>query len=116
VFRNGLRNAICALAVAAGAAIAQGPQPAGTNVKVLPWGVNTRQIMAGFQSALGVECAYCHVAGDFASDANPKKETARGMMLMMLEINYRFPDAKIHVTCYTCHRGQTEPKTAAPAP
>jgi hypothetical protein len=94
---------------------AQGPQPAGKNIQELPWGVNTQQIMTGFKTALGVECTFCHVAGDFASDMNPKKETARSMMRLMRDINYRFPDAKIHVTCYTCHRGQTEPQMAAPA-
>jgi hypothetical protein len=104
------------LILAAIPVVAQGPQPAGKNIKELPWGVNTQQIMTGFQTALGVQCAYCHVAGDFASDANPKKETARNMMRMMRDINYRFPDAKVHVTCYTCHRGQTAPRTDSATP
>ncbi len=95
------------------AVFAQGPQPAGKNIRELPWGVNIQQIMTGFQTALGVECSYCHVPGDFASDTNPKKQTARNMISMMRDINYRFPDAKLHVTCYTCHRGQTTPKMDA---
>jgi hypothetical protein len=106
------RKALFALIAVAAAGFAQGPQPGGKNVKEFPWGINIQQIMAGFQTALGVQCSYCHVQGDFASDANPKKEMARNMILLMRDINYRFPDAKIHVTCYTCHRGQTEPAIA----
>jgi hypothetical protein len=31
---------------------------------------------------------------------------------MTHEINGKFPDGKMHVTCYTCHRAEAEPKTA----
>lgn len=72
--------------------------------------------MRAFQAALGVKCQYCHVEGDFASDDNPKKEIARKMIVMAHEINSKFPDGKMHVTCYTCHRGATEPATAPGAP
>ena len=68
--------------------------------------------MMSFKAALGVECSFCHVQGDFASDDKPHKEMARKMIVMAREINANFPDGKIHVTCYTCHRGSTEPKTA----
>jgi hypothetical protein len=27
-------------------------------------------------------------------------------------VNTQFPDKKMHVTCFTCHRGEAEPKTA----
>lgn len=37
-----------------------------------------RPIMLAFRAGLGVECAHCHVQGDFASDENPKKNIARG--------------------------------------
>jgi photosynthetic reaction center cytochrome c subunit len=58
---------------------------------------------------------YCHVQGDFPSDDNPKKETARMMLTMAREINSKFPDGKRHVSCYTCHRGATEPAIEPPA-
>jgi hypothetical protein len=67
-----------------------------------------------FRTALGVECTYCHVQGDFASDDNPKKEVGRMMILMTRDINGKFTDGKRHVGCYTCHRGATEPPMAAP--
>lgn len=31
---------------------------------------------------------------------------------MAQKINAEFPDGKLHVSCYTCQRGETEPKTA----
>ncbi len=86
------------------------------NLKILPADVNLRQVMGGIARSLGVMCTYCHVQGDFASDDNPKKNIARGMMRMVDDINSRFPDGKRHVGCWTCHRGKTEPEMNPPAP
>ncbi|HEV2688898.1 MAG TPA: c-type cytochrome [Bryobacteraceae bacterium] len=90
------------------------PPPNPTNLKVLKvtTGPEVIQIMRTFTAGLGVQCNYCHVQGNFISDENPKKEIARHMISMSQEINAKFPDGKMHVTCYTCHRGETEPKTA----
>ena len=90
------------------------PVPNPTNLKVLKvtTGQETVQIMRTFTAGLGVQCNYCHVQGNFASDENPKKEIARHMIAMMQDVNKTFPDGKMHVTCFTCHRGETEPKTA----
>ena len=94
----------------------KGPPPPPTNLKVLKatTGQEVRQIMQAFTAGLGVQCNYCHVQGNFASDENPKKETARHMIEMAQKINAGFPDGKMHVTCYTCHRGEAEPATAPP--
>jgi hypothetical protein len=93
------------------------PPPPPTNLKVLKvtTGAEVRQIMRTFTTGLGVQCAYCHVQGNFASDDNPKKEVARHMIEMVQQVNKNFPDGKMHVSCYTCHRGEAEPKTAPPA-
>lgn len=90
------------------------PRPAPKNLKVLKvtTGEEVIQIMRAFTAGLGVQCNFCHVQGNFASDDNPKKEIARHMIEMSHDINSKFPDGKMHVTCYTCHRGETEPKTA----
>jgi hypothetical protein len=72
-------------------------------------------IMRTFTAGLGVQCVYCHVQGNFPSDDNPKKEIARHMITMAMDINKNFPDGKMHVSCYTCHRGEAEPKTAPEA-
>jgi hypothetical protein len=69
--------------------------------------------------ALGVTCGTCHVRGNFASDDNPKKLTARRMLEMTKALNKQFfPDHKPkpgesvlgRVTCYTCHQGEATPK------
>jgi Photosynthetic reaction centre cytochrome C subunit len=86
------------------------------NLKVLPPDTNIRATMMAFAGALGQQCFFCHVQGDFASDENPKKITARHMIQMVNEINAKFPDGKVHVSCYTCHRGATMPLTAPPPP
>lgn len=88
-----------------------------TNLKVLKVtsGTEVVQIMHTFTSGLGVQCNYCHAQGNYASDENPKKETARKMIQMVQQINGNFPDGKMHVSCYTCHRGEAEPKTAPAA-
>ncbi len=70
--------------------------------------------MLAFNAGLGVQCNFCHVQGDWASDDNPKKETARMMIGMAREVNAKFTDGKQHVSCYTCHRGENEPKMAPP--
>jgi hypothetical protein len=43
--------------------------------------------------------------------------TASRMMAGMLEqINAKFADGKTHVTCYTCRRGESQPKIEPPPP
>jgi hypothetical protein len=85
------------------------------NLKVLKPDTNLRTTMAAYATGLGVQCAFCHAGRDMASDENPKKEIARIMITMLDGINAKFPDGKAHVSCYTCHRGETEPKMAADA-
>jgi hypothetical protein len=94
----------------------KGPPPEPKNLKVMTGtsGADVIQAMRAFRTALGVECTYCHVQGDFASDDNPKKEVARMMISMTRDINGKFTDGKRHVGCYTCHRGATEPLMAPP--
>jgi photosynthetic reaction center cytochrome c subunit len=56
-------------------------------------------------------CNYCHVAGNFASDAKYTKVVARRMLQMTIAINtnYQSHVSNVGVTCYTCHRGQNNP-------
>ena len=87
--------------------------PPPTNLKVLKvsTGPEVGQIMRTFTAGLGVQCGYCHEAGNYASDSNPKKDIARHMITMTQTINGNF-EGKLRVSCYTCHRGEPEPKTA----
>jgi len=90
------------------------PIPDPTNLKILKakTGAEIGQIMRTFTAGLGVQCSYCHVQGNYASDDNPKKAAALKMIELTQVVNAKFADAKMHVTCYTCHRGEAEPKTA----
>jgi hypothetical protein len=89
------------------------------NIQVLK-GLPASQLfpLMNFVSAsLGVRCNYCHVNnGDdnwvWESDHKQTKRTARRMMQMVIDLNKNnqsdFRESR--VTCYTCHRGQTEPQ------
>ena len=92
----------------------KGPPPAPPNLKVLKAASTWKlyRSCARIPAGLGVQCNFCHVQGNFPSDDNPKKEIARHMIQMVQAINANFKDGKTHVTCYTCHRGEKEPKTA----
>lgn len=120
------------IAITASALVAaQGNAPAPRNLRVLTADVDIQRVMGRFNTALGVQCTYCHVTNDFASDANPKKEIARGMLRMLQQVAERFPDSgndftnsrylpfpegKQYVTCFTCHQGAAVPVSAAPDP
>jgi hypothetical protein len=86
------------------------------NLKVLD-AANYMDLMRTLPAALGVAdkggCNFCHEM-DRSADTKPEKVKARMMMQMVMDINKSFGDGKQHVTCYTCHRGSTEPLTAAP--
>lgn len=100
------------------------PRP--KNLQVLPKDISAKDLIAtmrGYTQALGVECEFCHAENpqthrlDFASDANPHKNTARTMIRMVNEINTKYlatadPDAPAKekaVSCGTCHRGYSTP-------
>ena len=91
-----------------------GQRPAPKNLKLLQPS-ELMPAMRAYKTALGVECTFCHVEGNFPSDEKQNKEIARKMISMTRDINGRFPDSKEHVTCYTCHRGATEPAMAPSA-
>lgn len=106
------RKAVFALtlAVAIGWALAQSASAQNfRNLKVLtdtpPNQVLTT--MQFFEGSLGVGCDFCHAA-DRTVDT-PKKETARAMIQMVRDINKNHFKGETEVTCYTCHRGQTNP-------
>src|SRR5690348_9873924 len=98
----------------------KGPDPFANskNLKLL-MPANLRPAMQNFRTALGVQCNFCHVQGDFASDDNMNKQTARMMITMVRQINSNFPantnTQQQAVTCYTCHRGAEKPLTAPAA-
>jgi len=85
------------------------PQTTFENIKVLTDMSDTdiRKEMQVWTEALGTTCNYCHVAGDFATDMNPKKEVSRKMAVMVKAINKDFLGGK--AKCVLCHRGAAVP-------
>ncbi len=98
------------------------------NLKILPKDITKEQmdsVMHHFAGALGQKCSYCHMYNqeqksmDFASDENKHKGAARGMLKMMYKLNRKFFEvknskdlnAKLEITCYTCHHGAEHPAT-----
>jgi hypothetical protein len=65
---------------------------------------------ATFNRMLGVDCTHCHVAGDWASDANPTLAVARKMRAMVDVLNRGALKETDGVTCWTCHEGHTRPR------
>jgi len=107
---------------------AQFPPEKLKNLKVFPEDIPVRALidtMAGFTRALGVRCPFCHVGKegeplstfDFVSDDKHTKLAAREMLAMVAAINgshlskleHRH-EPRITVTCFTCHRGVSEPR------
>ena len=106
------------------------PQSYATNLKVLPKSTSigdVYKLMAGMQKDLGVQCSFCHEEDpdskriDYASDENPRKETARFMMRMTNDINEKYlgklGDRQYAppITCGNCHLGQMHPPAYDPA-
>jgi hypothetical protein len=82
-----------------------------SNLKVLT-AQNVEITMQNITLALGVDCYFCHDVNDLSLDTKPKTLKARMMLEMARDINAKFGDGKIHVTCWTCHRASTEPQVA----
>ena len=81
------------------------------NIQALK-GIPAEQIIPSMQfiaASLGVECEYCHVAHANEKDDKKPKVTARKMIDMMMAINKDNFEGHREVTCYSCHRGSTEP-------
>jgi hypothetical protein len=74
------------------------------------------EVMNQMASGLGVNCQYCHVSEDVASDVKPQKLRGREMMRMVIDLNARHFGGKAVVTCFTCHNGQVKPASTLPLP
>jgi photosynthetic reaction center cytochrome c subunit len=71
--------------------------------------------MGVMSASVGFDCSECHIGAgtdkvDWAAD-NPKKVTARRMVLMVQAINRDNFGGQQMVTCWTCHHGRDHPST-----
>ena len=62
-----------------------------------------------WSTALGVQCAHCHVDGSWTDPSKPSFEFAQRMVRMVNGINSGPLNAVEPIACWTCHRGQTRP-------
>lgn len=97
-----------------------------TNIQWLtgvPGGQLLAIMNAGYSRALGVTCEHCHAVPDFGSDGKRAKLAAREMAVMHRSINERLaamehlatpPDQNRAINCFTCHRGQVNPRRPSP--
>ncbi len=69
--------------------------------------------MRVISASLGVECEFCHESNRTLN--TERKDLARKMMTMTRALNASSFNGQLRVTCYTCHRGSSNP-LAAPAP
>lgn len=121
-----MRKALVALSVIAAVALlaqdapppgvgpgrGRGGMPAPRNLKVIK-PEEIRSVMGSFVMGTGLQCTECHVEGDFGSDEKNKKVVARKMLEMVRGINTTTFNGSEKVTCYTCHRGDSHPKSSA---
>jgi photosynthetic reaction center cytochrome c subunit len=106
------------------------PRTKPVNLQVLPKETSSASVgklMKRFEKELGVSCSHCHVEDpqtqklDYASDENPRKQTARLMIAMLDDINNKYlaqlgSDRRyaVPVTCGSCHQGQSSPPAFEP--
>jgi len=111
--------------------ITQDEPPKYKNLKILPKNITKDQmdsVMHHFTNSMGKKCNFCHVYNqeekkmDFVSDAKEEKATARDMWKMTAKLNKKYfdvknsknLDARLEVTCFTCHHGSDHPETKPP--
>lgn len=110
-----------------GVAAVRKPARMDRNLKVLPLDISDQKmdsIMKAYNTALGVDCKFCHSpypnlpdSLNYTADTNPMKENARNMMRMMIMINKTYfnfypgqrPEYLNTVHCKTCHQGEAIP-------
>lgn len=107
-------------------------EPKYKNLKILPKNITHEQldsVMDHFTASLNVKCNFCHIRNeatkewDWPSDGNKHKLVAREMMKMTYKINDKYFElpggaqnlnARLNVTCFTCHNGRKEPLSIPP--
>jgi len=72
------------------------------------------KVMNMMSASLGVNCSYCHEGTNFAKENVGHKDEARKMLTMTLGINTSHFEGKPSVSCYTCHRGNTNAASTIP--
>ena len=82
-----------------------------------------KKYMKSIQKDLGVKCTFCHDLNDKSIDTDHKL-IAREMIRMQQNLNKQFfaqmgdsllkHGNSLKISCWTCHRGTTEPQISRP--
>ncbi len=71
-------------------------------------------VMHDYNTALGVNCAFCHVINadhsGFEKDDKPMKLKAREMITLVNDLNSKYKTIDKKATCAMCHHGHAEPE------
>ena len=79
-----------------------------------------KPIMDGFTEMLGVNCTHCHILDEYNKDDLEHKVAARKMIRLVgylrqnISTYYKADLDPETITCWTCHRGEAEPKPLTP--
>jgi len=114
-----MRRAIVILVIALLPALSAHAEPKNVTLLTGLSDVELDRTMNLMRASLGVHCDFCHVIRkqwDFPSDDNPRKERAREMIRMVMEINRTTFGGRAVVSCYSCHRGAIQPVSLVALP
>lgn len=66
--------------------------------------------MEFMSASLKVKCTFCHEKDDYAAETQGK-ETGRDMITLQRDINSKYFNNRLSVTCMSCHYGREHPLT-----
>lgn len=69
--------------------------------------------MTVYARSLGVTCEFCHVVGDWKSQAKPPMQAIPTMLALFTELPTLSPVAAKRSQCWMCHQGQRVPERTA---
>jgi len=102
--------AICALSAAQSSDHPKLAEELYKNIEVLKGqpASSVQPTMESITRQIGVDCKYCHVDKNWASEDNKMKQDSRMMFRMTSFIDHEIFEDKPRVTCWTCHRGRAK--------
>lgn len=88
-----------------------------SNIKVFK-GVPASDLLPAMEfmnASMKFKCTSCHDPNDYAAETS-MKQTTREMVILQRDINQKYFNGKLEVTCMTCHNGKGHPdSTPLPA-
>jgi photosynthetic reaction center cytochrome c subunit len=73
-----------------------------------------KAVMTLISTSVGMKCEQCHVPDAFEKDDKRSKQTSRGMIQLVMNVNKTSFEGQPQITCFSCHRGQQRPVAMPP--